>query len=642
MPDTTTRRKPSRHADAESRLRALGPRLRADNPIVPLMLEMLDAARRDVRIAGDTPLARLYASDVAGRIPRAHLERLHRNLQSLRPETRARLTARPLRPLERIQPDDLQVARGVLDDRIARGVAEVLLKPRLPVGHGRRTVPMKNDGMGGNIFKVMGKDALADLDPKVWQRVLRDPLIRVIQLELPSAPVLDSVMPKKKAYMPGEKVTLRLRYPDWTNVAFKVVLSTGDDIKIDGQSLANDYATLVPKVLGKANPHGTRLHITLPADLAGTSWVRVEVTANGAKTDTNRVSIDRVTVPAVSPVFGSPALTAIKPGDGQLPGREVIVEGRNIGQVKVVKAGSDSFGQPVVSTPSIKMACHVRLLSPNGADTDVHLPLTVIKPSPLDGIGTARFTLPVDVVPGDYWLQLVMGDAPGGPSTGIWLIPPVFEEGPETLVADFRVKACKFAVRFDTIHCLDESDPETTFGFDTIDDEVFTECAIVADDMAWAKASKVFENFDDGETEAFPGTHAAIYPVGGGFGEVRVALGLQTELYETNDGDVQAWQKTMGVVSNLATKVGKLLLDLGQIKAAAIAAAVAAIAEAISAIAGLFGGSDSLGSHALVWTARELQEKTNNASRSFGGTLQFHNSDDDGSYDVAYTVSRLE
>lgn len=644
MPERTLR-KPTRHADAASRLRALGPRLRNDNPIVPIVLEMLDAARRNVRMEGNSALARLYNTEVIGTIPQARLDQLGRNLSTLPDDLRTRLSAQPMRMDARLDDRDLQQARVQLDSRIARGVAQALMRPRLPIGRrGGVFTPMKGDVAGGGFeFGTVSKEVLSDIDPSVWKTIFDKGIFDGIVFALPDAPVLDSIMPKKaKGYLPKESVVLRVRYPDWANASFKVILSTGDDQKIDGQSLAQDYATLNPKVLGTAKPHGTRLQVALPADFRIGSRIRVQVTAGTQAKDTNRMPIARFTVPAVSPVFGSPLITAIKPADGQLPGHQVVIEGHNIGNVRVVSPGSTATGEPAVTTPSVKMACHVRLLSPNGADSDVHLPLTVIKPSPVGGVGSARFTLPVDLVPGDYWLQLVIGDAPGTMPSGIFLVPPVFEAGAETLVHDYTVKACKYEVTFNTMHCVDESNPETTLFIDTIDDEVFSECAIVADEQAWVKVSKVFTSFDDGETEAFSAADRAIYPITGGFGEVRVGLGLQVEVYESDDEDVQGWQKTMDAVGTLAAKVGKLLLDLGVAKGAAIAGAVAAIAEAISTIAGLFGGTESLGSRGIVWTAKELQEKTNNASRSFGGTLQFHNSDSMGSYDLAYTVRRMQ
>lgn len=638
MPRTTTlRRKPTRHVTAESRLRAMSPRLREDNPVVPLMLEMFDAARRNVRMSGDTPLARLYNGNVAGRIPQAHLDRLHRNVATLTPDLRARIGIDADATPGRLDASALANARLQLDTRIARGVAESLLRPRLPVGIGRQT-PMKGET---TVFDALGKNALADIDPALWKHVFDRRVIDVVLGPLPAAPVLDAVMPKKsKGYMPKEKVTLRVRYPDWANATFKVILSTMDDVKIDGQSQASDYATLTPKVLGTANPHGTRLHVALPADFRIGSKIRVQVTAGANKQDSNRLDIARFTVPAVSPVFASPELTAIKPADGQLPGRDVIIEGRNIGQVQVVKAGNDATGEPAIKTPTVKMACHVRLVSPNGGGSDVHLPLTVIKASPVGGIGSARFTLPMDIVPGDYWLQLVLGDAPGT-VTGIWLVPPVFEHGPETLAADFRVKACKYAVRFDTMHCKDESDPETILFVDLVEDHLVTRWSGLADETPFAQGSRTYHHFDDGDTEHYDGNDATVFPVAGGFGEVRAVLGMQVDLWEWDADDVAGWTKTMDAIQGVATSVGELLLKLGQPKAAAIAAVVVAVAEGVSIIASLFEAPDPLGSKPLLWTAVELQTRTDNANRSFTGTLDFDNSDDDGSFRLGYTVTRF-
>lgn len=627
-PDTTTRRKPARHATAEARLRSMGPRLRDDNPIVPLMLEMFDAARRDVAINPRSPLAALYESEVRGRMPRATLERMHANLRRLPTDLRARVV--PTDGGAAIDMVDLDAARSRLDTRIARGVAEALMRPRLrlPTGTTRKLVKLD-----GRLRKsTVGMPALDDLDPSVWQQVFNPNVLKHIIIAAPTTPVLDSIMPKAPSgFVPGQMLTLRLRYPDWANATFQVVLSWGDDI--DGKSSAQDYATLEPKVLGSAKPGDTRLQVKLPDSLAVTSWVRVVVSHAGATEDTNRMRIDRFTVPATATVLASPELTAILPGNGQLPGREVIVEGRNLGNAQVMQAGTDVFGKPATTAASIKRGASIRLLSPAGPTHDLTLPLTILKPSPVGGIGQARFTLPVDLTPADYWMQLVSTMA--GP--GVELSPPVYDNGPESNAMGFNVRAHQFAVRWDTLRCKDESDPEVWGS-----DELVTQWTVVADDAAWSKGTGEYTEFDDGDTGQLVGADANAFPVGGGFGAVRIALGLRAEMYESDDGDVKAWQKAMQITGKVASAIGELLLKLGQPKLAAIAAVVVVISEAVSLFAGLFEGPDPLGSQELVWSAQQLQTLTDNATRSFADTLHYDNSDDEGSYSLSYTVTRLE
>ena len=631
-PDTTTRRKPARHATAEARLRSMGSRLRDDNPIVPLMLEMFDAARRDVAIDPRSPLAALYEAEVRGRMPRAPLERMHANLRRLPTDLRARVV--PAEHSAAIDIVDLGAARSRLDTRIARGVAEALMRPRprlrLPPGPTRKLV--KLDARFGT--STLGMPALDDLDPRVWQQVFNPNVLKHIINAPPTTPVLDSIMPKAPSgFVPGQMLTLRLRYPDWANATFQVLLSRGDDIQLDGQSSAQDYATLDPKVLGSAKPGDTRLQVKLPDSLAVASWVRVVVSHAGATEDTNRIRIDRFTVPATATVLASPQLTAILPGNGQLPGREVIVEGRNLGNAQVMQAGTDILGAPATTAASIKRGASVRLLSPAGPAHDLTLPLTILKPSPVGGIGHARFTLPVDLTPGDYWMQLVSTMA----VAGVELSPPVYDNGPESNAMGFSVRAHQFAVRWDTLSCKDESYPEPWGS-----DELVTQWTVVADDAAWSKGTGEYTGFDDGDTGQLVGADANAFPVGGGFGAVRIALGLRAEMYESDDGDVKAWQKAMQITGKIASAIGGLLLKLGQPKPAAIAAVVVAISEAVSLFAGLFEGPDELGSWGLVWSAQQLQTLTDNATRSFGDTLHYDNSDDDGSYSLSYTVTRLE
>ena len=618
-------RKSARHPTAESRLSAMGARLTSDNPITPILLDMLEAARTGRRMDDGSALSQIYNTRLLGRIPQAHLDRLHANLETLSPAMRTRVSPMARRA---VLPHHLSRERALLDTRIARGVAEALMPQR------RIDVPLQtvrkldlHTTFGGVDF---GKTVMHDIDPAVLRQVFNPGTL--VLAPLPDKPVLESILPKApQGYMPQQKLTLRVSYPDVPSPTFKVILSHSDDVKIDGQSLSTDYAVLTPKVLGKPSPWGTRLSIVLPDNLFDRSWIRVVVTSGGKAVDSNRMEIDRLQVATNAAILASPEITAVKPAGGHLPGSVVQIEGHNIGRVAVKKQGNDAHGNATPGTPTVDMKGYVRLMSAKDPSSDVKLPLTVGSGMSADGLVQAQCTLPMNLLPGDYWL--LVGNEPNGIIIGA---APVFEHGAESLTVDFRVDAFKYAIHLDNVHCADESDPEWAGG-----DEILAQWAGFGDATEFSKGTNELSGFDDGETKSFSPSDSSIFPVAGGFGEVKIALGLEIALFENDDSDVKVWQTTMQAVGSVSTAVGKLLLELGQPTAAAIAGVVTAVAEAISTIAGLFGGTDPLGSQQLLWSALDLQKLTDNPAKRFSGVLPFHNSDDDGSYDVVYTVSRL-
>jgi hypothetical protein len=78
------------------------------------------------------------------------------------------------------------------------------------------------------------------------------------------------------------------------------------------------------------------------------------------------------------------------------------------------------------------------------------------------------------------------------------------------------------------------------------------------------------------------------------FGEVKVALSITTDLYESDETDVQQTQAVLNLTAEAGNAVAKVLLELGVPTAAAISSAVASVASATSTFAGIaFGGLDN-------------------------------------------------
>jgi hypothetical protein len=613
-------RRPRRNLSTEARVRALGLRAPEDNPILTIILDMLEAARTGRQFSSAAPLGALYNEYVVKRIPQTHLQRMHENLQSLPLELRRLVAPRDPQPQ---LPTDLAIERGRLDELTARGVLTSLMNLRAP--QGRR---LSGTRVNGNVFSP---EVIADMDPQAWTRVLRDAVLKDIPLlTLPEKPVLETISPVKDAgYLPGDKITLRVSFPNLPSPAFKVFLCR--NLSID-PSMPDwqDYAEMPAKVLNKATPYGTRLQVSLPQSMEMSSHIRVVVRSGGKDHATNKLPIKRKALPETAAVYATPAITQVFDGTA-LPGHELVFKAHNLGQIQVLTQGKDQMGKVFPNTPTINLSMHVKLYSNVDGASDVKLPVTIIDPSAPGKEGTGRIKLPMDMVPGEFWMQLV-ADA------GVQIGPPsTFKDGAESEPRLMTIHAHQYRLQLNSIRCVDESHAFWEFAGN---DEVLASWGGYADANELKGNTRDYAGFNDGTTKPIDPTEGIVHPHAGAFGPIGVVLGMRVNLLENDDADVQATKQVAQAIAELADKIGKELAKMGQLKAAAIAGIVSAVASAVDKIATLFGGTDNLGSQWVAWDAVTLQKRTA-TTKSFTETLSFHNDDDTGSYELTFTVTRL-
>jgi nitrogen fixation-related uncharacterized protein len=232
-----------------------------------------------------------------------------------------------------------------------------------------------------------------------------------------------------------------------------------------------------------------------------------------------------------------------------------------------------------------------------------------------------RLTLPQDMLPGTYRLT-----ANGARAWSDW--------------KTFTVRAPLYKVTFDTLKCLDESDPEAN-----VSDEIVTMWAIAADGFVWTKKTGEYDDFDDGDERTYRSSDRVVYSPEGPAREVRNFLYIRTALYEWDYGTAEAGEAVFGFCSDLMDAMDEYLGDGAIIGMPMLIpfGVVGLICELVDTIINWFGGEpDALGKIPMAWSAVQLQLQTANPSRSFSGVLDFNNDDDTGSYRVRYTVSREE
>jgi len=194
----------------------------------------------------------------------------------------------------------------------------------------------------------------------------------------------------------------------------------------------------------------------------------------------------------------------------------------------------------------------------------------------------------------------------------------------------YPVRAFQYQVNFLKIHCVDESNPEWWGS-----DEIVSTWVIARDTEAWAKNTGEYTGFDDGDEQNYRVGDRVVFMPGGGPGEVKSALAISTSLYEWDSGDVDAANKVIGFIGDLAKGI---LNAMGEVEAAKVVGYLEPIVQKL--ISWLGGDPDALGTRNLAWSATELQQATDNPQKRFSGILQFRNSGDTGSYDVTYEVIR--
>lgn len=467
------------------------------------------------------------------------------------------------------------------------------------------------------------------------------------QLQKPPAPpkITGFAPPSEYGYKPGQIIKLVGAGFSATPANNKVILSWRAQIGIDQPEEEKDYATLTPL---KATVN--ELEIQLPkkfgeGGIAGVNYIRVETTKMflagiSKKLVSAAVLFKPYTKPSQPPkilVLARPEIDKISP-EKQFPGRRVLIEGKNIGAALILKG--EGQGTFIDSGKTFS----VELVPELNDKAVVKLPAKVLVKSSSSGNGQLEILLPKTLKPDNYWLRLV-ASSHGLDQIGSSVVKnfegEVFEGFNfvcKSIAKQFEVSAFSYKVTFQTLHCIDESDPESTL-FVNDHDEIVTYWGINADGISWSKQTGEYGGFDDGTTQSYKPDDASIFKIDGSFGEVKIGLAIATVLYEWDEGDVKAAQGALGLVQDIGNELGKV----DNPTVALIGKIVGWVAEAASLIVSwLDDGPDHLGQRDLSWSTLDLQTQTDNPQRSFSGQLQFLNGDDDGSYSVTYKVDRFQ
>lgn len=388
-----------------------------------------------------------------------------------------------------------------------------------------------------------------------------------------------------KGYDPGQTITL----VGWNFSANKSDNEIAVFKELAGGS-KGAVASLNPTVAS-----AQALEMKIPDSLTpGHYYIQVSVKKPDKPHDGNMADLYIKAPPPPPPVIQS-----ISPRP-QFPGRRVLINGLNLGGKSPI---AGVWFKPMENQP---LASYVTL---NGEKVGFALG-KVLNATQIE------VTIPPLLMAGKYRVAL---EAPGA-GMSQWF--------------EYEVRPFRYQLNFTQIKCKDESDPEWAGG-----DELVVAWVIVGDNTAYAKSTgdhSNYENFDDGDTDTFhPADRTVFFPAGGP-GEVKKVLAINTTLYEWDAGDVKAVNEVVGFVGDLASEI---LTGTGQVEWAVVVQVLTPIVQKVVSWVG--GNPDHLGDRQLAWSALDLLEQTNNPEGRFTGTLDFDNSDDDGSYRLSYEVVRV-
>jgi hypothetical protein len=247
--------------------------------------------------------------------------------------------------------------------------------------------------------------------------------------------------------------------------------------------------------------------------------------------------------------------------------------------------------------------------------------------SPIEHLGASglKITLPEDMLPGTYQLQLIASPTP---LNAIDVNNSfVFDENAGlSNLQTVTIRAPKYQVQFTRLICDKESsEPSPT-------DEILAIWGCTFDDKADGRDSSQYD-VDKGDAPGFRATDNPIFS-----GEVGRLLTVACSLFEVDSGDQAATVAVIKFIAQLAAAVAGVLGVFQVWVPAAIAAAVAGVAAGVAALVSAIGNAnDPLGTPSRVFDAKTLRAKTANNGKiadSFSYTV-------DGKYRVEFEVVRL-
>jgi hypothetical protein len=498
--------------------------------------------------------------------------------------------------------------------------ALVLKRVALAVGN-YKVLPQK-------LKRVFGPPELRDIDPKIIYDAhsFRD------YFGQPPPPPPDKVPPKIKDLTPNG---IPGAYK--ANTPFRIIgegfsLAINDNTIVVGrlqEQFKDPDDPKPPKVKEidvhsfppDAAPATTELRATVPSNLQPSEKpyrLRVEVKDKSKIAASNKVDFKIVPNPTV---LESPSIIDVQ-SEAVSGGPLVINDGKSLGPARIIKHGQgvsldDKTAKVFIEArfiPLFPQGTTVSVKETSGKDLIEHL-----------GASGLKITLPEDMLPGHYQLQLVASPTPPGAID----VNEVFVFDENAGLSNLRtvtIKGPKYQVHFTRLVCEKETSESTPT------DEIEATWGCTFDGTSESRPSAQYD-VDEGEDPNFGAGDNPIFS-----GDVGRLLTVSCVLIEVDSGDQAATMAAMKFIAELATAVAGVLAVFQVWIPAAIAAAVAGVAAGVAAlISGIGNANDPLG---VLW--REFDAKA--LRKAVAKTGKFTDSftfATDGKYRVEFEVARL-
>jgi hypothetical protein len=327
-----------------------------------------------------------------------------------------------------------------------------------------------------------------------------------------------------------------------------------------------------------------------PSNLApGDYQVQIEVLEPALKS--NKVWVRR---PGMLEDLKLPEITNLRPSS-HYPGGKVTLNGKNFTNT-IISNGLSTGWESEDST--VFQLVPIKLVSADAVE----------------------LTVPQEFLNGKYRVALFFNDSRLGPWKNFYVREPMFQ------------------VNFNTIKCIDETNPESPG-----DDEIVTMWQVTKDvnykrEKLATDDSEYYEDFTEGVEKAYKPEHMKVFPTEGTLPKyfVKQHLTINTLLFEWDAGDASDAQQALGLIGDAAAGIGGAIGGW----AAIIGKVIDVVLDIIGAIVVMFGGDpDPFNLHTLNWSAADLQKLTAGKQQTAGS---FEVYGVGGQYRLTYTINRFQ
>lgn len=556
------------------------------NPILPIVVHTIERGLRGSTSTGE--LDKAFANALK-KYPRTSKERLQKFVEAykqLDSNLKAKIVPQTLRNLDLSQPLPPSVYKNL---------------PKQPVAITPQTVTPRNLSAKG--FAAKFKDVFV-LPPKT-------PILTSVTKDLASS-TNNEILPEG-GIIQGQYLSQK---PSKNKIS----------IYVRGREIDSHYypmffvASIFPEkvvALG-GTPNQLALFFKLPPNfselvetaLGGLFFLdfELDVTNLEANLTSERIGFRVFTEPVPPPPpLPKPEIHGILPL-GQTPGKKVIVTGKNFSYYQYpIFSFTPLDGQPYENM-GLGNGQKINVLS----DTQIELTL------PIGWWDDSNPKWGRAIPGGNYSIQI------GNSNAFVYNISP-----------------CTYKVIFERMHAIDVQDE----GLELDPDEIVTQWVIAADNQAWSKQSRTYKGFLDYglpanvetplNAQPYDATDQSVFRIDGQAGPVEKGLVIRTRLWEWDSDDVASSNQEIGFIGDLV--VGVLTVTGNGQYAVYVEWGV----KVIQWFNSLWAAPDNLGERDLSFSAAALQGKTNNASHSFNGVIQFLNDDETGSYELFYRIVRI-